>query len=125
MACCALKKGKKQLMIAPLLLSLAVLLGGGLLILLLSLAGLVSTSWRRRRDRALKTVKQLLAGLGDKMLNDPFIFDSTVRCRVSGRLLSWSSPVAGLVYKYFNLILFSILLAASGILIGGLAQALS
>lgn len=125
MACCALRKGKKQLMIAPLFLSMVVLLGGGLLLLLLSLVGVVSVSWRRRRDRAFKTIKQLLTGLSEKMLNDPFIFDSTVRCRVSGRLLSWSSPVAGLVYKYFNLILFGILLAASGLLIGGLAQAFS
>jgi len=122
MGCCALKKGEKQLMVFPLLILLAVLLFGGLFVMVLTLTGIFSSAWRRRRDRALKTIRILLASLFDKMLNQPFIFDSTVRCRVSGRLLSWSSPVAGLVYKYFNLIVFGIILTASGLLIGGLAQ---
>jgi hypothetical protein len=120
MACCALRKRKKQLMILPLVLLAIVGVVGGLMIGLFSLAGLVSPRFARRRDRARRTVKQLADGLKDRILNEPFLFDSTVRCKVSGRLMGYSSPLAGLVFKYFNLIVFSAAVGSLAVVVGGL-----
>jgi len=120
MACCALRKRKKQLMVVPLGLLTAVTLVGGLAIGFFALAGLVSRGFARRRDRARKTVKQLTDGLKDRILNEPFLFDSTVRCKVSGRLMGYSTPLAGLVFKYFNILVFAATAASAAIVVGGL-----
>jgi len=120
MACCALRKRKKQLMILPLGLLALVYLVGGLAIGLFALGGLASPHFARRRDRARKTVKQLSDGLKDRILNEPFLFDSTVRCKVSGRLMGYSSPLAGLVFKYFNLIVLGAVAGSLAVFVGGL-----
>lgn len=120
MACCALRKRKKQMMIVPLGLLTAVTVVGGLLIGLFALAGLVSRGFARRRDRARKTVKQLRDGLKDRILNEPFLFDATVRCKVSGRLMGTSTRLAGLVFKYFNILVFAGTAASAAIIAGGL-----
>jgi len=125
MACCALRKRKKQLMIIPLGLLTAVYLIGGLMIGLFALAGLVSRGFARRRDRARKTVKQLTDGLKDRILNEPFLFDSTVRCKVSGRLMGYSTPLAGLVFKYFNLLVFAATVGSTAIIVASLVLVVS
>jgi Flp pilus assembly protein TadB len=125
MACCALRKRKKQLMVVPLGLLTAVYVVGGLLIGLFALAGLVSRGVARRRDRARRTVKQLTDGLKDRILNEPFLFDSTVRCKVSGRLMGRSTRLAGLVFKYFNLLVFAGAAASVAIVVGGFFLAAS
>jgi len=120
MACCALRKRKKQLMILPVFLFLLVGAFGGLLIGILTVGSLFSRSIATKKLRALKTFKQLESGLIDKILNEPFLFDSATRCRVSGRLMGLSSWLAGVVYKYFNLIVFGALILTCFLIIEGL-----
>lgn len=125
MACCALRKRKKQFMIVPLGLLTAVYIVGGIMIGLFALGGTVSKSLVRKRDRTRKTVGQLTGGLKDRILNEPFLFDSTVRCRVSGRIMGYSTPLAGLVFKYFNLLVFAGVAVSAAAVIGSLALVMS
>ena len=125
MACCALRKKKKQLMIVPVSLLLIVSLFGGIAVGLFTLGGLFSKGFARKRDRARKTMKQLTDGLKDRILNEPFLFDSTVRCKVSGRLMSHSTPLAGLVFKYFNVIVFSAVVGSASLVVGSLVLVVS
>jgi len=125
MACCALRKKKKQLMIVPVSLLLIVSLFGGIAVGLFALGGLVSRGFARRRDRARKTMKQLTDGLKDRILNEPFLFDSTVRCKVSGRLMGYSTPLAGLVFKYFNIIVFCAVVGSAALFVGSLVLVVS
>ncbi len=99
-------------MIVPLVLFLGVGTLGGLFVLLLTLGSWFSPSLQVRKRRALKTLRQLESGLADRILNEPFLFDSTTRCKVAGRLMNISSGLAGAVYKYFNLIVFGSLVLA-------------
>lgn len=110
MACCALKKQKKQLMIVPVFLFVLSLVIGGALVLCLSLGGLFSRALAEKRDRALRLLKELLGGLRTKILNEPFLFDSSLRCKISGRMMRRSTVLAGAVYRYFNLIVLVILI---------------
>ena len=110
MACCALKKQKKQLMILPVFLFVLSVIFGGSLILCLSLGGVFSRNLAGKRDRALRLLKELLRGLRTKILNQPFLFDSSVRCKISGRMMRRSTLLAGAVYRYFNLIVLAVLL---------------
>jgi hypothetical protein len=120
MACCALRKRKKQLMILPVALFLLVGVFGGLLIGILTMGSLFSRSIAAKRTKTLNTFKQLESGLIDKILNEPFLFDAATRCKVSGRLMSFSSSFAGAVYKYFNLIVFGALAFTLFLIIEGL-----
>ena len=110
MACCALKKQKKQLMIVPVFLFILSLIIGGAIILCLSLGGVFSRTLAEKGDRALRLLKDLLRGLRTKILNEPFLFDSSLRCKISGRIMQRSTVLAGAVYRYFNLIVLAILL---------------
>ena len=121
MACCALRKRKKQFMIVPLGLLISVYLVGGFAIGLFALGGTVSKSFARRRNQARKTVAQLTGGLKDRVLNEPFLFDSTVRCRISGRIMGYSTLLAGFVFKYFNLIVFAGVAVSTAAVFGSLA----
>jgi len=112
MACCALKKRKKQWMILPIILFILVGTLGGFLIALLSVGGLFSHNLNSRKNKAIRSYKQLEKGLMDRILNEPFLFDSATRCRVSSRLMDFSAFLAGAVYKYFNLIVFGTLAVA-------------
>lgn len=125
MACCALRKKKKQLMIVPVTLLLIVGLFGGIAVGLYALGGLVSKTFARRRDRTRKTMKQLTDGLKDRILNEPFLFDSTIRCKVSGRLMGYSTPLAGLVFKYFNIIVFTAFVGSAALVVGSLVLVMS
>jgi hypothetical protein len=120
MACCALRKRKKQLMILPVALFLLVGAFGGLLIGILTMGSLFSRRIAAKRNKTLNTFKQLENGLIDKILNEPFLFDAATRCKVSGRLMNFSSSLAGAVYKYFNLIVFGTLILTFFLLIEGL-----
>ncbi len=119
------EKEEKQLMIVPVTLLLIVGLFGGIAVGFYSLGGLVSKGFARRRDRARKTMKQLTDGLKDRILNEPFLFDSTVRCKVSGRLMGYSTPLAGLVFKYFNLIVFGTVVGSAALFVGSLVLVIS
>ncbi|MGD8537081.1 MAG: hypothetical protein PVI66_00035 [Candidatus Aminicenantes bacterium] len=110
MACCALKKQKKQLMILPVFLFFLSVMFGGSLILCLSLGGVFSRNLAGKRDKAQGLLKELLRGLKTKILNQPFLFDSSVRCKISGRMMRRSTLLAGAVYRYFNLIVLAVLL---------------
>jgi hypothetical protein len=110
MACCALKKQKKQLMILPVFLFLLSLVIGGSLVLCLSIAGLFSRTLAEKKDRVLRLLNELLGGLKTKILNQPFLFDSSLRCKISGKMMRRSTLVAGAVYRYFNLIVLAALL---------------
>lgn len=110
MACCALKKQKKQLLIFPIILFILSVAIGGSIVILLSLGGLFSRSLAEKRTRSWNFLKKLLKGLTTKILDQPFLFDSRVRCKVSGRMMRFSTPMAGAVYKYFNLIILTALL---------------
>jgi hypothetical protein len=110
MACCALKKQKKQLMILPVFLFLASMVIGGSIVLLLSMGGLFSRTLAEKRDRAWDLLKELLRGLKTKILDQPFLFDSSLRCKISGKMMRHSTLLAGAVYRYFNLIVLAVLL---------------
>jgi hypothetical protein len=110
MACCALKKQKKQLMILPVLLFFLSMIFGGAIVLLLSMGGLFSRALAEKRDRARDLLKELLRGLKTKILGHPFLFDSSLRCKISGKMMRHSTLLAGAVYKYFNLIVLAALL---------------
>lgn len=107
-------------MILPVALFLMVGAFGGLRVALLSVGSLFSPTLAARRLRALKTFIQLESGLIDRILNEPFLFDSATRCKVGGRLMGFSSSLAGAVYKYFNLIVFGTLVLASFLIFEGL-----
>lgn len=121
MACCALRKRKKQLMIVPVALLVIVGLFGGIVVGFFTLSGFFSPGFARKRDRARRTMKQLTDGLKDRILNEPFLFDSTVRCKVSGRLMGYSTPLAGLVFKYFNILVFAGVVGSTVLVVGSLA----
>ena len=112
MACCALKKQKKQILVFPVLLLLFTFIIGLTAILFLSVFGLLLRNVREKRNRTLKLFRDLLRGLINRILNEPFIFDSSFRCRISGKLMRFSNRMAGAVYKYFNLILLAFLVFA-------------
>jgi len=115
-----LRKRKKQLMILPVILFLTVGVFGGFLIALLTAGSLFSRSIAAKKNKAIKTFKHLERGLIDKILNEPFLFDAATRCKVSGRLMSFSSSFAGAIYKYFNLIVFGTLILTFLLIIKGL-----
>lgn len=110
MACCALKKQKKQLLIFPIILFILSAAIGGSIVILLSLGGLFSRPLAEKKTRSWDFLKKLLNGLTTKILDQPFLFDSRVRCKLSGRMMRFSIPMAGAVYKYFNLIILTALL---------------
>jgi ABC-type transport system involved in multi-copper enzyme maturation permease subunit len=110
MACCALKKQKKQLMILPVFLFLLSIILGGSIILFLSIGGLFSRKLAEKRDRAWDLLKELIKGLKTKILGQPFLFDSSLRCKISGKMMRRSTLLAGAVYRYFNLIVLAVLL---------------
>ena len=97
-------------MILPVFLFFLSVIFGGSLVLCLSLGGVFSRNLAGKRDRALRLLKELLRGLKTKILNQPFLFDSTVRCKISGRMMRRSTLLAGAVYRYFNLIVLAVLL---------------
>ena len=97
-------------MIFPLLLFVTSSIIGGMLLLVLALGGLFVSALAERRIKAQNLLKELLKGLRTKILDQPFLFDSSLRCKVSGRMMPFSTPVAGTVYKYFNLIILAMLL---------------
>ena len=105
MACCALKKQKKQLLIIPLILFLFTTVLGAFFVSILSIPGLFSARIRLKRNKSVNFFKDLLTGLSQKILYEPFLFDSVYRSKLSGKLMSISSRMAGKTYKYFNLIL--------------------
>lgn len=112
MACCALKKQKKQLLILPVFLFLMSSIIGGSIILILFLGGLFSQTMAEKKHRSAIFLKELLSGLKNRILDQPFLFDSSVRCKVSGRLMRRYPQVAGTVYRYFNLIILALLLVS-------------
>jgi len=89
MACCALKKQKKRLIFFPVILFIII--------------GAFSRKALEKKKKTAETLNQLLKGLTERILQDPFIFDSSARCKISGKLMNLSTPVAGTIYKYFNL----------------------
>lgn len=97
-------------MILPVILFLLSAVFGGALVLLLSAGGVFSRTLAEKRDRALRLLHELLRGLKTKILNQPFLFDSSLRCKISGRMMRRSTVLAGAVYRYFNLIVLAILL---------------
>jgi len=103
MACCALKKQKKRLIFFPVTLFIIIGAFSGIFIVFLSIGALFSRKAVEKRKKAARTLSQLLKGLTERILQEPFIFDSSVRCKISGKLMNFSTPVAGNVYKYFNL----------------------
>jgi|Deesub1362B_J571_1020462.scaffolds.fasta_scaffold00002_379 hypothetical protein len=109
MACCALKKQKRQWLITTLTLFLLTSIVAGLTLLCLGLGALFSPRLRSRQEKAINFFRQLLRGLKDKMLDAPFLFSANVRCELSGRLMSISPAIAGFFYRYFNLIVFTFL----------------
>jgi hypothetical protein len=110
MACCALKKQKKQFMLLPIVLFLVSGVIGGLVVLILLAGGLVSSTLAEKGARTWRFLKELLTGLKTRILDQPFLFDSSFRCKVSGRLMRRSTLLAGAVYRYFNLIVLATLL---------------
>jgi hypothetical protein len=112
MACCALKKQKKQLLILPLSLFLLSVIFGGTMILFLSMGGLFSSRLAKKRDRAWDLLRELLRGLKTRILGQPFLFDSGLRCKISGKMMQRSTLLAGAFYRYFNLIVLAVLLFA-------------
>jgi hypothetical protein len=120
MACCALKKQKKQWMIIPLLLFLLVGSLGGLYVVLLSIFSLGFHNLKIRRDKSLNTLKELMKGLSDKILHEPFLFDPKIRCQISGRMMHFSAPFAAGVYKYFNIGILALILVSIWLLGVGL-----
>lgn len=97
-------------MILPVVLFLLSAVFGGVFVLCLSMGGVFSRTLAEKRDRALHLLKELLRGLKTKILNQPFLFDSSLRCKISGRMMRRSTLLAGAVYRYFNLIVLAILL---------------
>ena len=120
MACCALKKQRKQWMIVPLLLFLLVGSLGGLYVVLLSIFSLGFRNLKIRRDKSLNTLKELMKGLTDKILHEPFLFDPKIRCQLSGRIMHFSAPFAARVYKYFNIGILAFILVSIWLLRLGL-----
>ena len=103
MACCALKKQKKHWMILPVFLFLSVGALGGIFLSVLIFLGIFFPNIKEKRDKSLQTYKELLKGLSNKILREPFIFNTELRCKISGKIMKLSTPIAGAVYKYFNL----------------------
>jgi len=103
MACCALKKQKKRLIFFPVILFIIIGAFSGIFIVFLSIGGIFSRKAVEKKKKAAGTLNQLLKGLSERILQDPFIFDSSARCKISGKLMNLSTPVAGTIYKYFNL----------------------
>ena len=97
-------------MILPVSLFLLSVVFGGSIVLLLSMGGLFSRTLAAKRDGALGSLKDLLSGLKAKILNQPFLFDSSLRCKISGRMMRRSTVLAGAVYRYFNLIVLAVIL---------------
>lgn len=97
-------------MILPVFLFLLSIIFGGSIILFLSLGGLFSRRLAEKRDRAWDLLQELLIGLKTKILGQPFLFDSSLRCKISGKMMRRSTLLAGAVYRYFNLIVLAVLL---------------
>lgn len=106
MACCALKKQKKQFLVFSILLLIITSIIGGLVVTFLYIASIFSRNIVEKRNESVKFFKKLIGGLNNKILNEPFLFNSSVRCKISGKIMKLSNPVAGTVYKYFNLFIF-------------------
>lgn len=111
MACCALKKQKRQWLIFSLLLFILTSITAGITLLCLEIGALILPRWKIKKKKAASFFLQLLRGLTEKMLGAPFLFSSNFRCQLSGRLMSLSPAVAGMVYRYFNLIVLSFISA--------------
>ena len=107
MACCALKKQKRQWLITTLILFLLTSALAGLILFCLTLGAVFSSRLKARQEKARAFFGQLLRGLKEKMLDAPFLFSANFRCHLSGRLMGLSPAIAGFFYRYFNLIVFT------------------
>jgi hypothetical protein len=105
MACCALKKEKKQLMVTSIVLLAILLCIGSIILLLLTILGFLSKNILEKRNNFYKLFKNLIKGLKDKILYKPFIVGCATKSKLTGKIMKISSPMAGMVFKYFNLIL--------------------
>lgn len=122
MACCALKKEKKQLMVFSVVLYIILFAVGGAILTLLAVLGLFSTGLRAKRDGFYNTYRTLLKGLKDKILYKPFIVGCSTKSRLTGKLMKFSDPLAGMVFKYFNLILLSVIALSAYLVYVGYQQ---
>jgi len=110
MNCCTIKREKKQTLITTLFIFLLSAGLGGLALLVAVLGSLFSRGWKEKKRRVSNFLKVLLHGLSGKMMDQPFLFSSHLRCKISGKIMHISTPLAGAFYKYFNFIVFGLLL---------------
>lgn len=99
-------------MILPIFLFLVSSVIGGSVVLILSVGGLFSPTLAAKGARTWRFLKDLLTGLKTRILDQPFLFDSSLRCKISGKLMRHSTLLAGAVYRYFNLIILVTLLVS-------------
>lgn len=92
---------------------------GGLGIVLITALAAVSPWARRQRGRFSVTVRDSLKRSGERVLDAPFLVGPAARCRVSSHLYRVHAPLAGFVFRWFNLLV----LAGSVAAIAGLGVA--
>jgi len=111
MACCGQgETGKGKRLPFPLAL-LAVVVLSGLSALLLAIVALVTPFSREARTQfapLARGCRDFLAGSYGRSLDQPFLVDGTVRCRLSGRLYPASGVLAGWLYRYFNFVVLGL-----------------
>lgn len=94
-----------------------VLLAGGTLLGALGIAMILllwpfSIRARRQRRRFVAAVTDSLERRAGRVLDAPFLVGPSGRCRASSSLYPVSRRLSGVVFRYFNLLLFAGILAS-------------
>ncbi len=109
MACCGARptsdNGRRYFPLELLRLVLEGVLSGLAIAVVYAASPLSRKIARKSREFALALLRSWRESARE-VLDTPFLFDSSLRCRVSGRLYARSEALAGAAYRYFNLGVF-------------------
>lgn len=104
MGCCSVRRQRGRTLIVPAVSWIMVAIAGGAILSALTIASLAGPAARERRRRFWKEYVSIERGLARRLLDDPFLFNSEVRSRWSGRIMRRSPALGGWVYRNFNVL---------------------
>lgn len=104
MGCCSVRRRRGRTLIVPAVSWIIVAIAGGAILSVLAVASLAVPALREQRRRFWKEYVSLERGLARRLLDDPFLFNSEIRARWSGRVMRRSPALGGWVYRYFNVL---------------------
>jgi|GEM_PF-1548213 len=111
MACCGMKREKGRPFLAQVLFLGAAALAFALAVVVVHVLAPFLRSARDGRVPLARAGWSFLGRTGARALDTPFLVDPLLRCRVSGRAYPLSATLAGLCYRYFNVLLLAALCA--------------